>query len=450
MNLRPRSVRMRLTLWHSAVLTLIVCAFSAGIFFFVRVRLFDDLDAYLKRDLSTVEATYREGPTELFEAETRSGVKLFEVTEGQSPLYRTDLWAQAGLDLAGGSGHPALMSWRSPKDDKTYRVLVAPHSTHRIAVAADESTIRRTLWTLGAILALGIPFAMALAVAGGWFLAGRVLAPVGAMADQARRISADSLAARLPVENPHDEFGRLATVFNETLARLEDSFERLRRFTADASHELRTPLTAMRSVGEVALHASVEPAVYRDVIGSMLEEVERLTALVESLLTLTRMDSQRLQLSREVVDLRTIAVSAAEHLRVLAEEKNQTLRVESDGPIEVNCDPALLRQGVVNLVDNAIKYTQAKGHIRVAVTRHASGEAVIEVEDDGPGIASAHQGRIFERFYRIDPARSRNDGGLGLGLAIARSTVEANGGRIEVESQIGRGTTFRVLLPSRS
>lgn len=448
MTLRPRSVRTRLTLWHAGVLTFIVCAFSAGIFFFVRVRLFGDLDARLQRDLSTVETTYREAPTELSEAETRSGIKLFQVTEGETTLYRTDPWAQGGLERATISAAPT--SWRSPKDGRTYRVLFAGDATHRVTVAADESTLHRTLWTLGVILALGIPFAIALAVAGGWFLAGRVLAPVGAMAGRAREITAESLGERLPVENPHDEFGRLATVFNETLGRLQDSFERLRRFTADASHELRTPLTAMRSVGEVALHDSLDPAAYRDVIGSMLEEVERLTALVESLLTLTRVDARRIPLAREAVDLRAIAANATEHLRVLAEEKEQTLRLEADGPINAECDPALLRQGVVNLVDNAIRYTPEKGHIRVAVRRRPSGEAAIEVEDDGPGIAAIHQQRIFERFYRVDPGRSRSDGGLGLGLAIARSTIEANGGRIEVESEVGRGTIFRVVLPTRS
>jgi heavy metal sensor kinase len=449
MTLRPRSVRTRLTLWHAAVLTFIVCVFSGGIFFFVRVRLLDDLDAQLKRDVSTIEATYREAPTELSEAETRSGIKLFQVNEGESTLYQTDSWAQGGLDRA-PAGAPVAISWRSLKDGRTYRVLVVPGATHRIAVAADEGGLHRTLWTLGIILTLGIPIAMVLAVAGGWFLAGRVLAPVGTMAERAQRITADSLGERLPVENPHDEFGKLATLFNETLARLQDSFERLRRFTADASHELRTPLTAMRSVGEVALHDSLEPAGYRDVIGSMLEEVERLTGLVESLLTLTRVDSRRTQLTREVVDLGTLATNATEHLRVLAEEKEQTLSVEADGAIDVECDPALLRQGVVNLVDNAIKYTPEKGNIRVAVMRKPSGEAAIEVQDDGPGIASIHQQRIFERFYRVDPGRSRSNGGLGLGLAIARSTIEANGGRIEVESELEHGTTFRVLLPRRS
>jgi heavy metal sensor kinase len=446
MRLRPRSVRTRLTIWHATVLTVIVCAFSAAIFFFVRVRLLDDLDAHLGRDVETIETTYREAPTEVSEAESRAGIRLFQVVENGGVLYRTDGWAEKGLDRASPPGGATVRSWSSP-DGVTYRVLEAQYATHRISVAADERGLRRTLWTLAIILALGIPFAMALAVAGGWFLAGRVLAPVGAMAERARRITVDSLGDRLPVEDPEDEFGRLATVFNATLARLQDSFERLRRFTADASHELRTPLTAMRSVGEVALHDSLDPARYRDVIGSMLEEVERLTGLVESLLTLTRVDSSRMRVARKVVDLRSIASSATEHLRVLAEEKEQTLTVAAVEAVQVECDPALLRQGIVNLVDNAIKYTPPKGTIQVGVKVLPSGEAAIAVEDDGPGIARVHHERIFERFYRVDAGRSRSDGGLGLGLAIARATVEASGGRIEVESDEGCGSVFRVVLP---
>jgi heavy metal sensor kinase len=447
MRLRPRSVRTRLTLWHAAVLTVIVCVFSTGIFFFVRVRLLDDLDARLRRDVETIETTYGEAPGELSEADTRSGIRLFEVAENGRVLYRTEGWSRRGLERAPPLPGGTASSWSSP-EGVTYRVVAAPTSTHRTSVAAEETGLERTLRTLAIILALGIPFAMALAVAGGWFLAGRVLAPVGAMAERARRITADSLGERLPVEDRDDEFGRLAAVFNETLARLQDSFERLRRFTADASHELRTPLTALRSVGEVALHDALDPAQYRDVIGSMLEEVGRLTALVESLLTLTRVDSGRVRLAREVVDLRAIARNAAEHLRVLADEKEQTLCLEAAEAVRAECDPALLRQGIVNLVDNAIKYTPRKGTIRVAVKVLRPGEAAIEVSDDGPGIARVHQERIFERFYRVDSGRSRGAGGLGLGLAIARSTVEANGGRIEVESEEGRGSVFRVLLPA--
>jgi heavy metal sensor kinase len=318
---------------------------------------------------------------------------------------------------------------------------------YTIAAAVREGARREALWTLIVILAWGIPLAAALAIAGGYFLAGRALAPVGAMAEKARRITADSLDERLPVANPQDEFGRLATVFNDTLARLHDSFDRLRRFTADASHELRTPLTAMRSVGEVAMQGSLDAARYREVIGSMLEEVHRLTHLVDSLLVLTRADSGTAAVAPEVVDLQALAGSVADHLRVLAEEKWQSLSVDSGPGVEAVCDPAILRLGLMNLLDNAIKYTPSGGAIRVRARTTASGHSSIEVEDSGPGIAPAHRERIFERFYRANAGRNGEAVGAGLGLAIAHWAVAANGGRIELESEESRGSLFRIVLP---
>jgi len=267
------------------------------------------------------------------------------------------------------------------------------------------------------------------------------------MADTARRITAESLDARLPVANAADEFGRLASVFNETLSRLDAAFEQLRRFTADASHELRTPLTAIRSVGEVALQRSLSTDGYRDVIGSMLEEVDRLARLVENLLLLTRAEAGRIPVTRATVDLRELVAGVSDGLRVLAEEKTQELIVELSGPLTVHCDATVLRQGITNLLHNAIKFTPPKGLIRIAATSTASGDAAIEVQDSGPGIPAADQQRVFERFYRVDQARSRDSGGTGLGLAIARWAVEASGGRIELESLKGQGALFRVVLP---
>ena len=248
------------------------------------------------------------------------------------------------------------------------------------------------------------------------------------------------------MENSGDEFGRLAGVFNETLARLETAFEQLRRFTADASYELRTPLTGMRSVGEAALQRPLTAQGYREVIGSMLEEVDRLTRLVESLLLLTRAQAGRIPLTRAVVDLRDLVAGVSESLRVLAEDKQQELTVEAVAPVTVEGDPGLLRQAVTNLVFNAIKYTPKSGAIRVVV-RAVADEALVEVCDTGPGIPAAHHPRIFDRFYRVDGARSRETGGVGLGLAIARWAAEANGGRIEVESEESQGALFRVALP---
>jgi heavy metal sensor kinase len=447
MRIGPQSVRARLALWHAAVLAVIVCAFSIAIFLLVRRQLFADLDARLDRELAAVERTWRADPGELSEAETRAGIGLFEVVEAGRVLYRSEEWERRGLDRGTPTGD-ARSSWRDAAG-RPVRILSTADESRRIAVAADESELRRTVGTLALVLALAVPVAVALAMVGGSFLARRALKPIGAMADRARRITADSLDERLPVEDRGDEFGRLATVFNETLGRLQGSFERLRRFTADASHELRTPLTAMRSVGEVALHDSLDPPAYRDVIGSMLEEVQRLTALVENLLLLTRADSGALRPASAIVDVGQVATRAADALRVLAEEKEQTLTIEAQGVVEARCDPALLRQGIVNLVDNAIKYTPMRGDIRVDIKRLAAGGAAIEVKDTGPGIARAHHERIFERFYRVEPARSKRTGGMGLGLSIARWAVEADGGRIELESEEGRGSLFRVVLPGR-
>ena len=421
------SVRTRLTLWHASVLALVICIFSAGIFLFVRARLYGALDQQIGTDLATIEKVYQEETGDLGELAHRMGITLFQVAEGETILYQTPGWPPGGTT--------------------PYRLGTLANPTHRIAAARDETALRQTLWTLGVILAIGAPSAIGLAIGGGYFLAGRMLAPVGAMAETARKITAESLTERLPVGNLQDEFGQLASVFNASLARLEEAFEQLRRFTADASHELRTPLTAIRSVGEVALQRSLSTAAYREVIGSMLEEVDRLTRLVESLLTLTRGESGRIQPALEVVDLSGLAVSVVEHLRVLAEEKEQSVTIDATAEVSATCDPAILGLGLINVLDNAIKYTPHRGTIRVEVRETPSGEAAIEVEDTGLGISAVHQGRIFERFYRVDQGRSRDAGGTGLGLATARWAVEVNGGRIELESEEGKGSLFRIVLP---
>jgi heavy metal sensor kinase len=305
--------------------------------------------------------------------------------------------------------------------------------------------MRRELGELTLFLVLGLPFGVIAAGLGGYALARGALAPVNRMAERARSITAARLDDRLPVDNPRDELGRLAVVFNQTLERLEGSFEQMRRFTADVSHELRTPLTSIRTVGEVALRDHRSADAYRGVIGSMLEEVDRLTCLVERLLTLSRASSGPAHLQVEPVDLRELADEVAGHLSVLAEENGQSIVVQP-APVTVCCegDRLMLRQAVINLVDNAVKYSPSAAEIQVRVSASDSA-AALEVCDNGPGIAPERAERIFDRFYRAASGTDR--GGMGLGLSIAKCAVEANRGELSWHPRPGGGSIFRVVLP---
>jgi heavy metal sensor kinase len=317
-----------------------------------------------------------------------------------------------------------------------------------IRVAVSEASSRalvRRLW----LEVLGLSLAVLLLGAlGGLWIARRSLAPLSHLANRAERITAEQLHERLPVAGESLELDQLAAAFNETFARLEGSFDQLRRFTADVSHELRTPLTALRTVGEVALRGSHDAEGYREVIGSMLEEVDRLTRLTDELLTLARADAGEAKLRLEPVDLGALARDVAGHLSVLAEEREQKLEVDV-APLNLRADRTVLRQALVNLVVNAVKYSPERTSIRIETGRR--GElAFLQVADEGPGIVPEHRGRIFERFYRVDKSRSREMGGTGLGLALVKWAAEAHGGRVELETEVGRGSTFRIVLPSES
>ena len=249
------------------------------------------------------------------------------------------------------------------------------------------------------------------------------------------------------MRNPHDELGQLTAVLNDAFARLEASFTRLKQFTQDAAHELRTPLAVLRSVGEAGLQTQRDPSGYRDIIGSMLEEVDRLGRLVDGLLTLARAESGRFSVHQQSTSLLTLCQDAVECLRVLADDMEQTLTFESTEDLSALIDRDTLRLALINLVANAIRFTPRGGTIHVRLRHATDRQAVIEVEDNGPGIAREHHTRLFERFYRINASRAQHSGGSGLGLAIARWAVEANGGIIDFESGPGRGSCFRILLP---
>ena len=316
-----------------------------------------------------------------------------------------------------------------------------------LRVSRSEDRLRAQLREILVVLVLGLPLVVALAGIGGYVLARRALTPIDHLASEARRITAERLHERLSVPNHHDEIGRLAAVINDTFARLESSFEQLRRFTADASHELRTPLSVIRGIGEIGLHETRTPAEYKEAMGSMLEEVDRLTTLVDTLLRLSYGDAGTVRLSRESVDVGQLARDVVSSLGILAEERNQRLRIEVADRISVTADRLVLREAITNVVDNAIKYSPRRSAIEIRV--HGDGDrAIVDVADEGSGIAAEHRERIFDRFFRLDEGRSRDSGGTGLGLAIARWAVEANGGHISVESGPNGGSIFRIVLPA--
>jgi heavy metal sensor kinase len=315
---------------------------------------------------------------------------------------------------------------------------------HGVAPSPEER-VEQQLGEILVVLVLGLPVIVVLAGAGGYALARRALAPIDHLAGEARRITADRLHERLSVPNEHDEIGRLAAVINETFGRLESSFEQLRRFTADASHELRTPLSVIRGIGELGLRETRAPSEYKDAIGSMLEEVDRLTRLVDTLLRLSRGDAGTVRLSRDVLDLGDLARDVVASLGILAEERRQRLQVTTADNVRVSADRLVLRDAITNVVDNAIKYGPPGSTIDLRVDANRD-QATVTVTDEGTGIPAAHRDRIFDRFYRIDEGRSREMGGTGLGLAIAKWAVEAHGGQIALDGTTA-GSVFRITLP---
>jgi len=269
---------------------------------------------------------------------------------------------------------------------------------------------------------------------------------VDEITQSAERITSRNLSERLPVAETGDEIERLSVGLNRMIARLDESFQHIHRFSADASHELRTPLTILRGELEAAVQQPKIAPELRETLGSALEETERLSRIVENLMAIARLDAGEAKVEFAQFDLAELTSGTTEQMRLLAEDKNVGLLCEAERQVRVEGDRARLKQVIVNLVDNAIKYTPAGGLVGVKVWA-SDGRAVLEVSDNGVGIPPEALPHIFERFYRVDKARSRQMGGAGLGLSIIKAIVMAHGGQVKVESVEGRGSRFFVELP---
>lgn len=448
---RPSNIRLRFTLLYGVALVSTVVLFSAGIYFFVQSMLINQINNHLRKDLATVINYLRIDPDGLPKLAEIGPVHHFRVRDGNRPLIASQEWQQSGLDPLLGAGNPYPAPHSVRVDDKRlYRVqsqlLPLDEHLYQIVVAHEESNYRRTLNTLALIILLILPVSVVLSLLVGYLIAGRVLAPIRSITAKAREIGAENLAARLPVSEESNEFSNLATVFNQTFERLEDSFERLRRFTSDASHELRTPLTAIRSIGETALQQQTVSPECRETIGSMLEETDRLVQTVESLLLLSRTDGSALQ--KEPVEIGDLLDDVVEFLTVLAEDRQQQIIFARETSLTIPADPCMLRRAFLNLVDNAIKYSPEQTSITIRFYRAPDQGTIIDLLDHGPGIPDSDKERIFDRFYRLDNGRSRDKGGTGLGLSITKAALEAHGGSITLLDAPAGGCLFRVRFPA--
>ncbi|HYM79134.1 MAG TPA: ATP-binding protein [Candidatus Dormibacteraeota bacterium] len=311
---------------------------------------------------------------------------------------------------------------------------------------APYNQIEVVLHGLLLTFAIYMPFVVSLAVAGGYWLMRRSLTPVDEITKRAEGITSTNLSERLPVIRTGDELERLSKSLNRMIERLDDAFQHINRFSADASHELRTPLTILQLELEGIAQDHRRDATLGDQIGSALEEAHRMSRIVESLLAISRLDAGEVKMDMTRLDLGELAASTADEMRLLAEEKSIRLLTHAAVGVHVEGDRTRLQQVIVNLIDNAIKYTQESGMIDVSVCREGN-TAVLEVSDNGPGIPAHALPHVFERFYRADKARSRVTGGSGLGLSIVKAICAAHNAEVKVSSEEGRGSCFRVEIP---
>ncbi|MFZ0298596.1 MAG: ATP-binding protein [Candidatus Sulfotelmatobacter sp.] len=469
MTIHLSNIRARLTLWYVAIFGLLFAAYICSACFLQYWQLKQQLYHAEIQDMETVQGLLyftANGQLSLHDeyfnrpASRRLLDRLLEVLDSSGHLLFRNRKLNGntlGDRLLPDEGVNGF-SPRSLRLADGTAVLVISHlhvlqeTPVLIRLGYSTEPLRLESLQLLGLLTLILPIALIAAGFAGYRFAIKVLSPLEQMASLTERITARRLNERIPVQNPEDELGHMAIVLNALLERLQESFEKLQRFTSDVSHELRTPLAAVRSVGEVGLQEEHDAEKYRDIIGSMLEEVAKLTAMTDTLLTIAHADSGAIQLRQTTFALMDLVQEGVAVVGVLAEDKQQTLLVTGDQRALVCADRAFLRMALVNLLDNAVKYSPSGSKIHVTLQSGSaqSGPAPfveLVIQDEGPGIPEGAQARVFDRFYRLDEARSRDSGGFGLGLPIAKWAVEAHGGTINVKTSFPTGAIFCIKLP---
>jgi len=359
------------------------------------------------------------------------------------PLSRT------ALEVA-FSGQSIFESAKYP-NEPPLRVISVPimyrdNLLYIVQVGTSMESVGETLHRFLILLVVAIPIALAVSLAGGWFLAGRALRPVDEITLAAQRIAAGDLSQRLSMPTAQDEIGRLAATFNNMIGRLDASFRQIRQFTSDASHELRTPLTVMKGETDLILRRSRPLEDYKTVLESNLEEIDRMTRIVDELLFLSRADMGEVKMEALPVALQALVEDVHRQAKLLGHDRDIEVVLGTVMPVVVHGDDLRLRELLLNLVENAMKYSYAGGKVEIALLKDGR-EARLSITDHGIGIAPADHQKIFQRFFRTDVARTHTKKGTGLGLAICAWIADLHKGRVEVQSDLGQGSTFTVVLP---
>jgi heavy metal sensor kinase len=416
------SIRFRLTAWYAAILTAGLALFGGLIWLSLRHRLLDETDQDLAGRATRFEKYFRE--------EAANPDELNEFCQALPPL--------SYIDVHGTKGFTFRFASASPDSRTLKRQFAVNGESFDLAVGTSVQDVEHTLDLLRLLLLSLSPLVIGMACAGGWWLSGRALKPVKDITAAALNISIENLSRRLPVPETGDELADLTEVLNTMLARLESAVKTLSQFVADASHEFRTPLAVIRTTAELALRRARSPEAYRDSLEEIGAEAERMTVLVEDLLTLARSDSGVADMPLSPLDLSEVLRDVLEEMRNLAEFRRVRIKPIL-GKVMISGNRPALHRAFLVLLDNALKYSAEKGEVMVTLS-----DASLEIKDFGTGIRREDLPHIFKRFYQADRARSQ--GGYGLGLSLAESIVKAHGGSIEVASVFGEGSTFRVVF----
>jgi heavy metal sensor kinase len=459
-------LRARLTLSYAVAFVLLVLGVGLVFRSTLRSILHDNIRAILEEDWGAVRGYLqidRNRPIWFYDREDSEEAffirrlrRIFLLADAQGNVLEvSELYAQTGLENAeelrrmlrekgpmwrerkGPNGETYLLRTGVLVEDRKEYLLTIGRSRRDADLIIERAT--RTYYTITPLLILAFSGL-------GWVIAGRALKPITDVARTAQMVTGENLGLRIPPRNAGDELDDLIASFNGMVDRLEESFTQIRQFTVDASHELRTPLTTIRGELEVALLTARNEEQYREAILLAIDEVDRLAKVVRALLQLSQAESGQVALAEERVDLSAVAHEVAERFEPQAELSRQRLEVEAPRPVFASGDRLQLDRLVSNLVTNAIKYTPEGGRITVGVVE-ADGMAQLVVSDNGRGIAKEHLPHLFERFYRVPDGNADAEKGLGLGLSFVAWIVRAHRGTIDVESEPGRGTSFRVRLP---